>query len=706
MTARTRAARSRGLGVVTLILAVAVAGLAAWWYLRTPAFDLIPRADRNVLVITIDTLRGDALGSYGGRASTPHLDALASHGARFGFAHAHAVLTLPSHASILTGRYPYEHGIRDNSGFRVRAGETTLASRLKALGFATGAFVSAYPVDQRYGLNAGFDTYDDRVSEVGKTTEIAVPERRANETVASAIDWIGRQNGKWFGWVHVFDPHAPYKAPPDWQAKYPSDAYAAEVAWTDFALGPLLDRVARGPRSTLVIVTSDHGEGLGEHGEMTHGIFAYESTLHVPLVVAELGAGSRERRGVTITSPARHVDIVPTVLEAIGAPADTGLPGSSLLDVIARGGGDDRPSYFESMMPVLARGWAPLRGVLVAREKYIDLPVPELYDLAADAGEQRNVATLRTDRVPVLLRVLQGFNVAPPNRPAEESTGARERLRALGYTGGSPAPARDRYSEQDDPKRLIDLDQMMHRAREQFQAGRLPEAIDLLKQVIARRPDTADAYRNMAFMLWQSGRPGLAIATLEAALKNGVTQRDVQVRLGTYLSEVGAGPKAVPLLESLPQDDTEVLNALGIAYARSGRPADAMRLFRRALDLDATSGLAHQNIGTLHLQAGDVKAAEASLREALRIDPTLSGAYTTLGVVLVKTGRGPEAVEAWTRAIALEPTEFDALYNLTIELLAEGRIDEARTFGDQYLANAPAALYANDLAHVRKLLGR
>jgi arylsulfatase A-like enzyme/Flp pilus assembly protein TadD len=705
MTARRPTARTPRLAVLAILAGVA-AGFAAWWWLRTPAFAVAATSDRNVLLITIDTLRGDALGSYGGRAATPNLDRLAEHGARFTFAHAHAVLTLPSHASILSGRYPYEHGIRDNSGFRMRSGEVTLASRLKTHGFSTGAFVSAFPLDQRYGLNAGFDSYDDRVSEVGRTTELVVPERRADAVVASALDWIGRQNGRWFGWVHLFDPHAPYKAPPDWQAKYPTEAYAAEVAWTDFALGPLLDRLVQQSRPTLVIVTADHGEGLGEHGELTHGIFAYETTLHVPLMIGEIGPGLPSRRGVTITSAARHVDIVPTVLDAIGAPATADLPGASLRDLIARGGGDDRPSYFESMMPVLARGWAPLRGVLVAREKYIDLPIPELYDLAADARELQNVAAVQTDRPPVLQRVLQGFNVAPPNRPAEEAAGARDRLRALGYAGGSPAPPRDRYTEQDDPKRLIDLDQMLHRAREQFQAGRPADAVKLFQQIIARRPDMADAYRNMAFVLWQAGRPGPAIATLEAALKNGVTQRDIQVKLGTYLVEVGAAPKAVPLLEALPQDDTEVLNALGIAYAHSGRPADAMRVFGRALEFDATNGLAHQNIGTLHLQAGDLKAAEASLREALRIDPTLSGALTTLGVVLVKTGRGPEAVDAWTRAVDLEPTEFDALYNLTIELLAEGRIDEARRFGDRYLETAPPALYAGDLAHLRKLLGR
>jgi arylsulfatase A-like enzyme/Flp pilus assembly protein TadD len=689
-------------------------GVLAWWWLRPPSITIERRADRNVLLVTIDTLRGDALRSYGGAADTPNLDRLAASGARFTFAHAHAVLTLPSHASLLTGRYPYEHGIRDNAGFRVRSGELTLAGRLKRLGFATGAFVSAYPLDQRYGLNTGFDIYDDRFSETGTTTEIAVPERRADVAVASALDWIGRQSGKWFGWVHVFDPHAPYSAPPEWQAKYPSDAYAGEVAWTDFALGPLLERLEQEARPTLVIVTSDHGEGLGEHGELTHGIFAYESTLHVPLIVAEVAPGGTPERGVVVTSPVRHIDVVPTVLAALGAEVPSDLLGSPLPEILARrrdssavaSAKADRPSYFESMMPVLTRGWAPLRGVIAGREKYIDLPIPELYDLPADPGELQNLAPVRAERSTVLVGILRGFNLAPPNRPAEETAAARERLHALGYTGGSPAPVRDRYTDSDDPKRLIDLDRMLHRAREAFQAGRTAEAIDTYQQVIARRPDTADAYRNMAFALWQLGRPGAAVATLQAALRNGVSGREIPMKLGIYLSQLGQAVKAIPLLEALPQDDTEVLNALGMAYGQAGRAADAMRAFRRALELDSTSGLAHQNIGTLHLHAGDLASAEAALREALSIDPTLAGAYTTLGVVLGKTGRGPEAVEAWKRAVDIEPTEFDALYNLTLELVAERRFDEARQFGNRYVTTAPPALYAADIAHVRKLIGR
>src|SRR5262245_24538706 len=485
-----RARRLLLLVAASIVLAVAVAAMLLWSG-GNATFSVARDANRNVLLVTIDTLRADALGSYGGAAQTPNLDRLAGRGARFSFAHAHAVLTLPSHTSILTGRYPYEHGIRDNTGFSVRQGEVTLAGRLKTLGFATGAFVSAFTLDQRYGLNAGFDVYDDSISEVGKTTEIAVPERRADATVTAALGWLSQQSGKWFGWVHVFDPHAPYSPPAEWKNRYPQDLYAGEVAWTDFALGPLFDRLEKEPRPTLVIVTADHGEGLGEHGEMTHGIFAYEATLHVPLIIAEIQPGVSPPRGVTVPSPARHIDIVPTVLDAIGEK-EAQLPGASLLT--GPGGASHDVSYFESMMPVLARGWAPLRGVLLGREKYIDLPITELYDVDKDPREQQNLSTSRADRVAVLLNLLRGFNMEPPGRPTEEASQARERLRALGYASGSPAQMRDRYTEADDPKRLIDLDQLLHRASDAFLAGRTSEAIDQYQQVIARRPDTADAY--------------------------------------------------------------------------------------------------------------------------------------------------------------------------------------------------------------------
>jgi arylsulfatase A-like enzyme/Flp pilus assembly protein TadD len=693
----------------SLLGAVAIgllaAGVALWWS-RSTAFSLPRTAERNVLLVTIDTLRGDALGSYGGRAATPHLDALAARGARFTFAHSHAVLTLPSHATILTGRYPYEHGIRDNSGFRLGAGETTLASRLKSMGFSTGAFVSAFPLDQRYGLQTGFDAYDDRISEVGKTQEVAIPERRGDATVTASLDWIGRQSGRWFGWVHVFDPHAPYAPPDEWKARYPSDAYAAEVAWTDAVLAPLFASLEKQARPTLVVVTADHGESLGEHGELTHGVFAYEATLRVPLIVSEITPGRKATGGVRVDSPARHVDLLPTILDLVGAPeAPQASAGRSLVGAMTGGREDDRPLYFESMMPTLARGWAPLRGVIVGREKYIELPIRELYDLGTDPPELQNAASLRGDRLTVMQNVLRGFNVAAPGRPLEETAAARERLRALGYTSGTSAPLRDQYTEADDPKRLVELDRLLHTANDRFVDGRLDEAMAICDQVIKRRPDMADAYRQLAFLLWHTGRPEAAIGVLSTALARGVTQRSLQVKLGTYLAEAGAAKKAIALLEALPSDDTEVLNALGIAYAASGRRADAEKSFRRAMDLDPTNGLAHQNIGTLHLLAGDLPAAEKALREAIAIDPALAEAHTTLGVVLAQTNRRREAVDAWKRAVELEPTEYKALYNVTVELARQNRADEARQYGRQFITTAPPRLYASDIARIRQILG-
>lgn len=681
------------------------AGIAFWWTARDRTFEIAVSADRNVLLVTIDTLRADALSSYGGLAATPRLDALAGRGARFTFAHSHAVVTLPSHASLLTGTYPYEHGVRDNNGYRVRQDQRSLATRLKEAGFATAAFVGGFPLDQRFGLNAGFDTYDDRIAEVGSTIDFALPERRADHVIAAATTWIGAQRGKWYSWVHLFDPHAPYAAPEEFATRYPAAPYAAEVAWTDHALGPLLDKVSALPRPTLIIVTSDHGESLGEHGELTHGIFAYEATLRVPLIIAEAGGQVEASRGLTIDTAVRHVDVVPTILEALALASDASLPGASLRDVVSRGGGEDRPAYFEAMTANVSRGWAPLRGVIARGDKYIDLPVQELYALASDRQEQRNLAGSRRDRVEVLVNTLRSFNVAPPTLPGEETSAVRDRLRALGYVGGSPAPQRDRYDEGDDPKQLIEIDALLHRAGDLYQRGQLKEAAGLFAETIRRRPDTADAYRYLAFVQWQAGQPDEAIATLERALKAGLSHRDIRVKLGIYLAETGNSKRAISLLEGLAGDDIEALNALGISYGQANRGAEALRTFRRALEIDPSNGLAWQNIGTVELRSGNAQAAESSLRRALAIDDTLPGAHTSLGVVLAGAGRKAEAIELWKRAVALDPTEFDALYNLTVTLAETGRREEAQRFGERYVSTAPPAFFARDIARVKALMG-
>jgi arylsulfatase A-like enzyme/Flp pilus assembly protein TadD len=697
--------------------AVAAALLvAAAVYLRPQGrtFGVARDPEQNVLVVTIDTLRADALSVYGGPAQTPNLDRLASHGARFTFAHAHTVVTLPSHTSILSGLLPYEHGVRDNSGFRVKSGTPTLATRLKARGFSTGAFVGGFPLTKRFGLTPGFDTYDDQMPEMRGAIEISMPERRADVVVGRALDWIARQNGKFFAWVHVYDPHSPYRPPEEFLAQYAQQPYYGEVAFVDRALGPLFDRLAALPRPTLVIVTADHGESLGEHGELTHGMFAYEPTLHVPLIVARV-AKDQDTKGLVIDAAVRHIDIVPTVLDAIGADKDTMLQGASLLPVIDAGDRGDRPSYFESMTYNLVRGWAPLRGVLQAGNKYIDLPLPELYDLAGDPHEQVNLIGAQRDRAQVLVNLLRGYNTAAPNRPGRESADATAALRSLGYVSGS-APVKARYSESDDPKRLVQIDNDLHRATELTEKGRRDEAIAALQSVIARRPDTADAYLSLAYAYWDSGQPQPAIAVLEQGLKAGAPDRDIRIRLGLYLAESHSDAgRAITLLEGLSTEDVEALNGLGVAYGDAGRAADAARAFQRILALDPTNGLAWQNLAAIALQQGldagvdaarhaKLEEAEADARKAIDADPALPDAYTTLGVVLSMTGRKTEAIDAWRKAVDLDRSQFNALYNLWSELTAAGRRDEAILYGRRFVNSAPAAFFGPDMARVRATL--
>jgi len=697
-------------------LAVIAAGAALLFFRGGPAYTLAPNADQNILLVTIDTLRGDALSAYGGPAKTPNLDALASHGARFTFAHSHVPITLPSHTSILSGRLPYEHRVRDNSGYRVPDGTPTIATRLKALGFATGAFVGGFPLSKRFGLTPGFDTYDDQMAELRGDVTFTMPERPANEVVARAVAWTGQQHGKFFEWVHVFDAHSPYKPPPEYAAQYASQPYYGEVAFIDHALQPLFDRLATLPRPTTVIVTADHGESLDEHGEATHGMFAYEATIRVPLIIATITPSqSRQPRGVVVDASVRHIDIVPTVLDAIGQPPDGALMGSSLRDAIAGGPPVDRPSYFEAMSYNLVRGWAPLRGVIVAKDKYIDLPIAELYNLAADPKELTNLALSDDARSRVMLSTLKTYDTNLPNRAGVETAENTAALKSLGYLSGS-TEAKTRYTEADDPKRLSALDRELHTASELSQTGHIDQAIEVMKGVIAKRPDTADAYLSLAYAYWERGDLPSAIATLESGLKAGAPDRDIRIRLGIYLSESHTDTaRAITLLTGLPVSDVEALNGLGIAYSDARRYADAEKTFKKVLELDPTNGLAFQNLAATTLKPAlesktpnpaALAAAESYARKAIDADPTLAGAYTTLGVVMSNTNRKPEAIEAWTRSVELDPGDFNALFNLWLELARAGRHNDAARYGQQFLASAPPAFFAQERAEISKYLGR
>ena len=609
-------AATRRRAVVALLVAGAAAALA--WLWSGDQQPLVERtADQNVLLITIDTLRADVLGSYGGPVATPNLDGLAASGTRFEFAHAHAVTTLPSHASILTGVYPFEHGIHDNAGYRLPEDSLTLAAMLRAEGFATGAFVGAFPLDSRFGLDNGFDVYDDRFGYAEGPSDLAIAERPAEAVVEVARAWIESQEGRWFAWVHLFDPHAVYRAPPPFDTRHAESPYHGEVAYTDHALGPLLDTAgAADERPTLVVVTADHGEALGEHGERTHGLFAYESTLRVPLVLAQVGRGAAvPDEGAVSDAPARHVDIVPSVLDALALPAPPALPGRSLLDPPPV---DTEPlSYFEALSASLNRGWAPLRGVLAGRDKYVDLPLPELYDLQMDSAESNNRATDRASRARELEILLADLPASDPlERRIAENAAVVARLRSLGYAGGT-APNPQSHTAAVDPKRLAHLDDAIRRGEDLYQRGRPREAIEVYRGVIAERPELEPAHRRLAFVHWSLGEVDEAIGVLTGARDAAIGSPALAGQLGTYLAVSGRADEAVPLLEALVAGEgrpaLDTLNALGVAYARRGDHERALETFERVLALDPGSAMALDTLLDLATELADGDPAAARL---------------------------------------------------------------------------------------------
>ena len=409
-----------------------------------------PPTARNLVIVTIDTLRADRLGCYGNRGvATPRLDHIAAGGALFEQAAVHVPLTRPSHVSIFTGLLPAEHGIRDNVSPSLASDVPSLAPMLKAAGFRTGAFVSSIVLSRQSGLNRGFDDYSDRFEiDADDARFLNTIQRPGDVAMREALAWIpSAGDGRFFAWIHLYDPHDPYEPPEPYASRYAGRPYDGEVAWTDELMGRLeggLERLGLQDK-TLLVVTSDHGEGLGEHGETVHGFFVYESTLRVPLIVRGPGvAPGRRMKGV-----ARSVDLLPSVLDLLGVPAPAGWKGSGRsLAPVLRGTAamaTSEPAYAESLLPLLHYGWSDLRALRDGRWKYIQAPRPELYDLEADPGETRDLAA----EMPARAEALRNGLAAHLSRERAVKTDAAgvpadllEKLGALGYLGaGAPRSA-------------------------------------------------------------------------------------------------------------------------------------------------------------------------------------------------------------------------------------------------------------------------
>lgn len=658
--------------------------------------------DPDIILVTIDTLRADAVTAE----YAPFLVELAQEGIRFDNAHAHNVMTLPSHTNIVTGMLPYQHGVRDNAGFTFGKNDepvaaskkqTTIAATLRARGYATGAFVAAYPLDSHFGLDSDFDIYDDHYRTAANASRFATPERPASEVLAAARRWYDSVlERKKFLWVHLYEPHHPYEAVSPFKERSPDQPYYAEVAAADDALGKFLRPILERRPRTLLIVTSDHGEGLGDHVENHHGLFAYEETLKVPLIVVEKGKvrPRLERHFVG------HIDIVPTILARLGIEKPAHLHGQSLLEVKA-----SRDTYFEALWGSLNLGWAPLVGMIHDGHKYVDLPVPELYDLGRDPREQTNLVT-RNRRMTTRIRELLA-NAAPGAAAAATrsiSPDEAKNLMSLGYLTGTAA-AKKSYTSADDPKNLVQYHLRMNAALEHYRRGEADEAIAVATKLVEDRPEMTMARDLLVVILQQTehGRQaeGLLRDTIAADPANTVAKK----RLGLLLSEKGEAKEAVQILSAFADtNEPDLLNAYGIALADTGRLRQAAGQFQRVLTIDRDNAAALQNLGVVALRAGDVKQAEQLLARALQIDSKLPRALTALGVVYARQNDFPRAIDAWQRAVALDSRQYDALFNLGMVAGRAGRREEARRALTRFIETAPPQRYARDLATAKQAL--
>jgi arylsulfatase A-like enzyme/tetratricopeptide (TPR) repeat protein len=658
----------------------------------------------DVVLITIDTLRADSVGFSGNtRVQTPTLDRLAAAGRTFDDAHAHNVVTLPSHTNILTGLYPYQHGVRDNSGFVLPDRVPTLATLLKKAGYSTAAFVAAYPLGSRFGLNQGFDVYDDSFPRGSNPDSFVIAERRGDQVVSAARAWWDGQKGKRrFLWVHLYDPHTAYDPPEPFASRYRDNLYLGEVAATDSFLAPLLNPFLDGRESpALVVLTSDHGESLGEHGELTHGLFAYEPTLKVPLVV--WGPGVEPGRN---GRAARHVDVVPTVLSFLDLEAPQGLPGTSLLAPASQS-----TSYFEALSTSLNRGWAPLRGMLGEGRKFIDLPLPELYDLPRDPKEEKNLFAQERRAAHALREVLPRESVWPPPKgavsPEEEA-----RLRSLGYSAGS-AGAKSAYTAADDPKTLVGVDRKLHQVVDAYSRGHYEEAAGLAREVVAERPDLPEAYEHLSLALRQLERDGEAIEALQGALGRGLDRESIRRQLGLALAEAGRSAEAVAVLEPLASSpdtsqniDAATLNALGIALSDAGRHGEAVAVLQRVTGQYPQDPKGFENLGIVALRMDQPEQARSQLQRALALNPDLPIAWNTLGVALYRLEGPAAALDAWERSVALDPRQYDALFNIGLVAAQAGRTAQARQALTRFVETAPPARFGPDIQKARQILAQ
>jgi arylsulfatase A-like enzyme/Tfp pilus assembly protein PilF len=605
--------RGRVVGITLGLAGAAAALLASYLFPRSDRpveSPATPAVARSIVLITVDTLRADRVGAYGWKAArTPTMDGTAARGVRFQRAFAPAPITLTSHASLLTGLYPPGHGSRHN-GMRVRGDVATLATVLHDQGWATGAFVGAFPLDRRFGLDRGFEHYGDRMPRASDGR--LLNERPGRAVVDEALNWLkGIGARRFFLWVHLFEPHAPYEPDaargPDGGALPPGLRYDDEISRADVEIGRLLAGLGERMSSALVVVAGDHGEAFGEHGEITHSIFLYDTTLRVPLIMAGPGIGPAPSAPETDVS---LVDVLPTVIDALGLPRHD-VDGVSLLPLVRGEAISARDLYAETFAPLLDFGWSSLRSVRSGSWKYIAAPSPELYDLSSDPGEDHSVGAGKERRIgDMATRVAKYSGPELPAAPAGEQpdSEARSRLGALGYVSASSSGAHT--ADRPDPKDRRELAARIA----QVAAGELKGAAlrTTLEAIVAKDPRNGQAQMRLGYAVIESGDLRRAESHFRAALAAGMPTADVHLGLALCLSS-------------------------------TGRRDEAVRVLMDARRIEPGNAVVEANLGSLALDGGDNARAIESLGSALQLDPDLHQARFNLARALARMGRREEA---------------------------------------------------------------
>jgi arylsulfatase A-like enzyme/Flp pilus assembly protein TadD len=653
-----------------------------------------------VLLVTIDTLRADRLETYGGSVATPSLERLAREGALFRDAVAQSPLTLPSHSSILTGTYPPYHGVRDNGRHRLPEGIDTLAEILKRAGYRTAAFVGAYPVHSRFGLAQGFDLYDEGFTRSPGT--LAFSERRAEEVVAAAADWIGKQSDLYLAWVHLFDPHTPYEPPEPHASRY-SDPYWGEIAYVDQELGKLFQAVGD---EALIIVTADHGEGLGDHGEATHSLFVYDTTLRVPLVFKGPGIPA----GTVVSDQTRTIDILPTLLELVGrGGACSACQGESLAPRLRGEKAAASPSYGETFFPRLNLGWSELKSLRHQGFKYIAAPEPELYDLGADPGETRNLAGEKPEQLEELaseLRALEKSSAGPfaSNAEAPANQETLQILRSLGYVS-APRPPRV-SGPRPDPKHRLAVWNGISQAMEQIGRGEYGPAARGLEVLIEQNPELLLARSYLAGAYFEQARYPEAAATAEKILAEDPEDFEATLVLGRSLLRLGRmreGEGALTHAARLDPTSAEPLAELANLQLQTGTRDEARRTLARAEERDPLSPQGALVRGKLQMLEGREKEAEMSFREAMNRAPSREEPRVQLGNLLLKQRRLEEANALFRQGLSLRPESVSFKVGLGHSLALAGRLKDAIELFEAALrldSESTAALNGLAFAHL------